>query len=162
MNWITATHVNVQEYNSGTGTWSNGTSNASYMNLRFPSFPIKTENDTINRIFVGYTGSDPVYDKIGDIQKGDIVIFNDTEAYMYVNGTDVAAGAPIVNASSGFFYCSGGGGWVPADTYWTRSPYNNHGTWGAFMYVNAKGTLRLNAEADSSYTGYGFNYSFSI
>ena len=112
---------------------------------------------------MNYNGSEPIYGKIDDIQRGDIVIYNDTDAYIYVSSSDIAAGMPTVIPAnnSSFFYCSGGGGWIKAENYWTRSPFDNNGTYATFMYVNSKGSLVI-GPTNPDPTGYGFNYSFSI
>lgn len=166
MNWKTPGHVELYNYNSGTGTWNLLTESVTidisdFMNIRFPNVPLKTQ--TANRVFMNYNGSEPIYGKIDDIQRGDIVIYNDTDAYIYVSSSDIAAGMPTVIPAnnSSFFYCSGGGGWVKAENYWTRSPFDNNGTYATFMYVNSKGSLVI-GPTNPDPTGYGFNYSFSI
>jgi hypothetical protein len=166
MNWKTPGHVELYNYNSGTGTWNPLTESTAidisdFMNIRFPNIPLKTQ--TANRVFMNYNGSEPIYGKIDDIQRGDIVIYNDTDAYIYVSSSDIAAGMPTVIPAnnSSFFYCSGGGGWVKAENYWTRSPFDNNGTYATFMYVNSKGSLVI-GPTNPDPTGYGFNYSFSI
>lgn len=166
MNWKTTAHIELYNYNSGTGTWNRITEDqtmdiSDFMNIRFPNVPIKTQ--TTNRVFINYAGSDPVYGKIDDIQRGDIIIYNGTDAYVYVTSADIAAGMPtkIPSGTSDFFYCSGGGGWIKADQYWTRSPFDSNGTYATFMYVNTKGTPVFGATNPDN-TGYGFNYSFSI
>ena len=138
------------------------------MNLRFPVVAIKTIAETSNNIYYNYSSSTTsIYEAIGGqgiIQRGDIFIHTNGTAYIYVDDNDKAAGANVVYATASnnsFFYCNGHGGWVAADTYWTRSPFDGNGSNGTFMYVKKDGELQSGATNRSS-DGHGFNYSFSI
>ena len=164
MIWYSGGNTAVHRYNSGTTSWVDDTGNAEYMNLRFPIIPIKTQG--INNIYYNYTGSDPIYNVIGGssvVQRGDIIVTSNGTAYIYATAEDVTAGAviePATTTSNAFFYCPTGG-WVAADTHWTRSPFDGNGSYGTFMYVNKNGNLQASGIAPGS-NGYGFNYSFSI
>jgi len=73
------------------------------MNLRFSSIPIKTTSG-INNVFIGYNGTEPVYNKInissnpnGGIRRGDIFVYTYTSnnntitnTYIYADSLDVA------------------------------------------------------------------------
>ena len=164
--WLNSTYVNVKSFVSSNNSWSTVTdsSNANYLNLRFPLLALKT---TGNNIYINYTGSDPVYNKIGasNIQRGDIFIRtlpNDAkEAYIYVSAADVVAGAPIVIADSGLFSCARGG-WMKAENWWSRSVFDMNSTYGTFMFTNEIGKLVDTGVADATNSGYNFSYSFAI
>ena len=161
MIWYNGGNTVVYKYNSGTTSWDVDDGNAQYMNLRFPIMPINTTGT--NTVYYNYYLSDPIYDAIGgvdSIHRGDIFISSTGEAYMYVTAADVLAGAQIeIAAQNSLLYCRGGGGWIKASTHWTRSPYDNNGNYGTFMFIKQDGALQQSAVNPSLY---GFNYSFSI
>lgn len=171
MRWYSGGNTSVYRWDSGSTSWSQDTGNAQYMNLRFPVVAIKTddpEDEITNNVYYGYSSSTTsIYDAIGGqevIQRGDIFIHTNGTAYIYVTADDIAAGANIIYATATnnkFYYCGGRGGWVPADSYWLRSPFDNNGTSGTFMFVKKNGELQVGA-VNKTADGHGFSYSFSI
>lgn len=165
MKWLNTTPLVVRKYSNGSTTWPeyNNATNASYMNLRFPIYPLKA-GERSNNVYIGYTPSTSIYTSINStigIQRGDIFIDQSDNAYIYVTAADVQAGAPIVIDAAGLYSCSTGG-WVKAEPWWTRTVFDQNSYYVTFMYVNTTGTLITSASNDFTYDGYGFNYSFSI
>jgi len=142
------------------------------MNLRFPYIPISLENggNTIYFDTVSHTESYTVYELIGanTIKRGDIYVKGlgamYSAAYIYVDSSDVANGAPImrVDSTSEFSCPNGAGGWIKFTDYLTRSPITstNTSSTGTFIAVNHTGTTVSSSGEPTNY--YNYIYSFTI
>lgn len=177
--WYTGSNAQVFSYGTNNFLFDDVSYSAEYMNLRFSSIPIKTTSG-INNVFVGYSGTDPVYNKInnissnpnGGIRRGDIFVYTYTSnnntitnTYIYADGLDVAQGAPIVNAAEGeLLYCDVGG-WIKAGSWWTRTPaatYENRATGSQpFFYIDGN-TSSIRYNSTPAEGGAYFVYEFGI
>ena len=176
--WYTGSNAQVFSYGTNNFLFDDLSYSAEYMNLRFSSIPIKTTSG-INNVFIGYSGTDPVYNKInissnpnGGIRRGDIFVYTYTSnnntitnTYIYADSLDVAQGAPIVNAAEGeLLYCDVGG-WVKAGSWWTRTPaatYENRATGQQpFFYIDGN-TSSIRYNSTPAEGGAYFVYEFGI
>ena len=176
--WYTGSNAQVFSYGTNNFLFDDVSYSAEYMNLRFSSVPIKTTSG-INNVFVGYSGTDPIYNKInissnpnGGIRRGDIFVYTYisnnntiTNTYIYADGLDVAQGAPIVNAAEGeLLYCDVGG-WIKAGSWWTRTPaatYENKATGTQpFFYIDGN-TSSIRYNSTPAEGGAYFVYEFGI
>lgn len=176
--WYTGANTRVYTYGTSNFDFNTYSNNAQYMNLRFPGIPIKSISG-VNNVFIGYTGSDPVYNKInipnnpnGGIMRGDIFIHTYTSnnntttiAYIYADESDKAAGAPIIRAVQGdLLYCELGG-WIPAGSWWTRTPADTNGERAVgsqpFFYIDGN-TGAISYNSTPAENGAYFIYEFGI
>ena len=176
--WYTGANTRVYTYGTSNFDFNTYSNNAQYMNLRFPGIPIKSISG-VNNVFIGYAGSDPVYNKIniqnnpnGGIMRGDIFIHTYTSnnntttvAYIYADESDKAAGAPIIKAVQGdLLYCELGG-WIPAGSWWTRTPADTNGEKAVgsqpFFYIDGN-TGAISYNSTPAENGAYFIYEFGI
>ena len=176
--WYTGSNAQVFSYGTNNFLFDDVSYSAEYMNLRFSGIPIKTTSG-INNVFIGYNGTDPVYNKInissnpnGGIKRGDIFIYTYTSnnntitnTYIYADSLDVAQGVPIVNAAEGeLLYCPIGG-WVKAGSWWTRTPattYDNRATGQQpYFYIDGN-TSSIRYNSTPAEGGAYFVYEFGI
>ena len=98
---------------------------SSYINLRFPYYPIAIGSTT--KIFVGYpvvNGSFETYARNNSLglTTGDILIPEDSlVAYIYIGSTDIQNGAPFVRNSSNTALNTSSGAWIESSSWWLRS-----------------------------------------
>ena len=172
MPWCKAQNTKVYNYVGTNFDMDNPTNEQNYMNLRFFGVPI---NHTNNRIFIGYQGSTPVYNKINSIQRGDVFIQTIQAAngeptyiaYIYADENDKNNGVPTVKADTNtLFYCDTGG-WTEAHSWWTRSTAFNYtstdgliyqSTSNPFYFVNSLGELSYRTVLSDGW----FVYEFGI
>ena len=125
-----------------------------FMNLRFPYKALDLYDTAINdyaiRVFNNYSGSTPMQETIINsgftLLPGDICIKSpDNVAYMYVTSADIRAGAPVM-PNTDVFTCTsqnGGGGWVRAEYWWTRTAWESvtQQSASALTFVKPDGTV---------------------
>jgi len=171
MPWFSAGNTKVISYVNTNFNFNNPTTNAQYMNFRFPGVPINLGLGA-NTVYINYTGSDSVYNKItaARIRRGDIFI-KDSIAYIYADDEDVRNGAPIINTNSGVFACEAGG-WVKSKPWWTRTvmEMDPATSYNSFYFINSSdGQLSSGVPVDNndgsgmiSANGAWFVFTFGI
>ena len=155
--WYLDSAATVYAYQSGSTAFSTTGSNSNtknYMNLRFPYKSL----GLTNRIFTNYDGNVAAYGLIPNITRGDVLVLADNIAFIYVDSTDVANGAPVV-PNEGRFQCASGG-WVRAEQWWLRSIINgeiSNLSQHIFMYVYPNGSPCFTTNTKMSNTISNYN-----
>lgn len=168
-------------YNYANGfDYSNPTTSSDYMNLRFFGKPLKIGQKS-NVIYDNYTETTPVYNAITqngrEIHSGDICICTTTidnssitNAYIYVTDEEINAGAPAIKADSDtLLYCSTGG-WIQANSWWTRSvqahrsseSVQTRATGQPFYYIQGHSGKPTEKTTPNNGNGAYFVYSFGV
>ena len=154
--------------------WTLSTGQSQYVNIRFP---YKAFNLTNQRIYVSDVSlSVNIAEYIGadTLQSGDIYIERG-KAYIYVSNREIntyglnayvdrsstiLTGLPdseVTNIGGG----QGRGGWIPAESYWTRSLISTGSTSVIFAEVNEDGSTNV-SQISASSIGYRVNYIMAI